>query len=92
MGLYQETKQKLRDGKSKVGKASVRVDLEIRESNLMVKPCFCADLARAQDQAGFTDDLAGYVSGTLLEAGSDTVRIKMSGEFLESLYLPRSIA
>ncbi|KAI2606391.1 cytochrome P450 [Hypoxylon fragiforme] len=66
VGLYQETKQKLRDGKS--------------------KPCFCADLARAQDQAGFTDDLAGYVSGTLLEAGSDTTAATLVG-FVQALLI-----
>ncbi|RMJ17408.1 hypothetical protein CDV36_002920 [Fusarium kuroshium] len=36
------------------------------------KPCFCVDLIKAQDQEGFSDDLAGYISGSLLEAGSDT--------------------
>lgn len=35
-------------------------------------PCFCVDLARAQEQEGFSDDQAGYISGSLLEAGSDT--------------------
>ncbi|KAF2198327.1 cytochrome P450 [Delitschia confertaspora ATCC 74209] len=36
------------------------------------KPCFCVDLARSQDAEGFSDDQAGYISGTVLEAGSDT--------------------
>lgn len=33
---------------------------------------FCDDMFRQQEKAGFTDDWASYVSGTLLEAGSDT--------------------
>lgn len=30
------------------------------------------NLVKAQEQEGFSDDLAGYISGSLLEAGSDT--------------------
>ncbi|KAJ3545430.1 hypothetical protein NM208_g2508 [Fusarium decemcellulare] len=40
--------------------------------NGTAKPCFCVDLVKAQDMEGFSDDLAGYISGSLLEAGSDT--------------------
>lgn len=36
------------------------------------KPCFCNDLLRAQEKEGFTDAAASYISGSLLEAGSDT--------------------
>ncbi|KAJ9625926.1 hypothetical protein H2203_004695 [Taxawa tesnikishii (nom. ined.)] len=35
-------------------------------------PCFCADMAKVQEEEGFSDDLAAYTSGTILEAGSDT--------------------
>lgn len=34
--------------------------------------CFCLDMFKAQEKEGFTDDWASYVTGTLLEAGSDT--------------------
>ncbi|KAH7146631.1 cytochrome P450 [Dactylonectria estremocensis] len=37
-----------------------------------IKPCFCKGLAEAQKKDGFDDDQAAYISGTLLEAGSDT--------------------
>ncbi|KAI1061390.1 hypothetical protein LB507_011315 [Fusarium sp. FIESC RH6] len=37
-----------------------------------IKPCFCVGLAEAQEKGGFDDDQAAYISGTLLEAGSDT--------------------
>ncbi|CAI4218398.1 unnamed protein product [Parascedosporium putredinis] len=37
-----------------------------------VNPCFCEELAAMQKTEGFSDDQAAYISGTLLEAGSDT--------------------
>lgn len=37
-----------------------------------IPPCFCVGVAEAQKKDGFTDDEACYISGTLLEAGSDT--------------------
>jgi len=40
--------------------------------NGTAKPCFCVDLARSQASEGFDDSQAGYISGTVLEAGSDT--------------------
>jgi cytochrome P450 len=40
--------------------------------NGTAKPCFCVDLARSQAAEGFDDSQAGYISGTVLEAGSDT--------------------
>ncbi|KAF4953618.1 hypothetical protein FGADI_5954 [Fusarium gaditjirri] len=37
-----------------------------------IKPCFCVGLAEAQEKEKFGDAQAAYISGTLLEAGSDT--------------------
>lgn len=37
-----------------------------------IQPCFCEGMAAAQKNEGFADDQAAYISGTLLEAGSDT--------------------
>ncbi|KAF2202007.1 cytochrome P450 [Delitschia confertaspora ATCC 74209] len=50
------------------------------------KPCFCVDLARAQSKENISDDLAGYVSGTLLEAGSDTTAATLIG-FVQAMIL-----
>lgn len=50
------------------------------------KPCFCVDLARQQEQEGFSDDLAAYISGTLLEAGSDTTSSTLYG-FVQAMVL-----
>ncbi|KAI4676517.1 uncharacterized protein J4E88_007435 [Alternaria novae-zelandiae] len=47
--------------------------------NGTAKPCFCVDLVRAQDEENFSDELAGYVSGSLLEAGSDTTSATLIG-------------
>ncbi|KAI2618169.1 cytochrome P450 [Hypoxylon sp. NC1633] len=66
VGLYLETKEKLRQGKA--------------------KPCFCVDLVRAQEQNGFSDAAAGYVSGSLLEAGSDTTAATLMG-FIQALLI-----
>jgi cytochrome P450 len=50
------------------------------------QPCFCLDLVRAQDEENFSDDLAGYVSGSLLEAGSDTTAATLVG-FVQAMLL-----
>jgi cytochrome P450 len=55
--------------------------------NKTAKPCFCLDLVRAQDEEEFSDALAAYVSGSLLEAGSDTTAATLVG----CMYLPGSI-
>jgi cytochrome P450 len=47
--------------------------------NGTAKPCFCLDLVRAQDEEKFSDELAAYVSGSLLEAGSDTTAATLIG-------------
>lgn len=47
--------------------------------NGTAKPCFCVDLVRAQDEEHFSDALAGYTSGSLLEAGSDTTAATLVG-------------
>ncbi|KAI2467557.1 putative cytochrome P450 [Annulohypoxylon bovei var. microspora] len=43
------------------------------------KPCLCVDLVRAQDKQGFSDLTAAYISGSLLEAGSDTTSATLVG-------------
>lgn len=37
-----------------------------------IKPCFCVGMFESQKRELFSDDQAAYISGTLLEAGSDT--------------------
>ncbi|KAF2828007.1 cytochrome P450 [Ophiobolus disseminans] len=59
--------------------------------NGTAKPCFCLDLVRAQDEQGFSDPLAGYVSGSLLEAGSDTTSATLIG-FVQAMVLFPEVA
>lgn len=56
------------------------------------KPCFCNDLVKAQDELGFSDGLAGYVSGSLLEAGSDTTAATLVGFVQALLIFPEVVA
>lgn len=50
------------------------------------RPCFCVDMAKAQQAEGFSDDQAAYISGTLLEAGSDTTSSTLYG-FVQAMVL-----
>ncbi|CAO2652685.1 Nn.00g020960.m01.CDS01 [Neocucurbitaria sp. VM-36] len=59
--------------------------------NGTARPCFCLDLVRAQDEEGFSDPLAGYVSGSLLEAGSDTTAATLVG-FVQAMVLFPEVA
>ncbi|KAL1865421.1 hypothetical protein VTK73DRAFT_5265 [Phialemonium thermophilum] len=55
------------------------------------KPCFCVDLVRAQEQEGFSDGIAGYTSGSLLEAGSDTTSATLVGFVQAMLIFPEVV-
>jgi len=59
-------KEELALYKSYMLKVKDRIAKGIRVKN------FCEDMFKQQDNDGFSDDWACYVSGTLLEAGSDT--------------------
>jgi hypothetical protein len=48
------------------------LDAKNRIERGISQPSFCVDLMRIQKEEGFSDLLAGYSSGVLLEAGSDT--------------------
>ncbi|KAL2005346.1 hypothetical protein VTN00DRAFT_2557 [Thermoascus crustaceus] len=50
------------------------------------KPCFCVNMAKMQKEEGFSDDQAAYISGTLLEAGSDTTSSTLYG-FVQAMVL-----
>ncbi|KAH7093538.1 putative cytochrome P450 oxidoreductase [Paraphoma chrysanthemicola] len=51
-----------------------------------IKPCFSADLVEAQKAQRFSDDEACYITGTLLEAGSDTTSSTLVG-FIQAMLL-----
>ena len=54
--------------------------------NRTSRPCFCAELAKEQEVQSFSDHLACYTSGTLLEAGSHTTGSTLYG-FIEAMVL-----
>jgi cytochrome P450 len=62
--------------------------LKAKEATLngTIKPCFCVDMVEAQKAEGFDDDSACYISGTLLEAGSDTTSSTLIG-FVQAMLL-----
>ncbi|KAK9782620.1 putative Cytochrome P450 [Seiridium cardinale] len=62
------------------------LDTKKRLKEGKAKPCFCVDLLKAQDKQGFSDGLASYISGTLLEAGSDTTAATLVG-FVQALLI-----
>ena len=53
-------------------------------------PCFCADMAAAQETEGFSDEQASYIGLTLLEAGSDTTASTLYGFVQAMLLFPRA--
>ncbi|ETR99696.1 putative cytochrome P450 [Trichoderma reesei RUT C-30] len=52
------------------------------------KPCCAIDLLRAQKEYGFSDELGCYLSGSLLQAGSETTAIILVGFFQAMLVFP----
>ena len=50
------------------------------------RPCFCVQLVKEQKEQGFSDELACYISGTLLEAGSHTTAGTLYG-FIQAMVL-----
>ncbi|KAF4125701.1 Cytochrome P450 [Geosmithia morbida] len=52
------------------------------------KPCCCIDLLRAQKEYGFSDETTCYLSGSLLQAGSETTAAVLIGFFQAMLVFP----
>lgn len=53
-------------------------------------PCFSVGVAEGQKTYGFSDDLAGYIVGSLHEAGSDTTASTLNG-FVQAMVLYPSV-
>ncbi|KAK1703590.1 cytochrome P450 [Colletotrichum lupini] len=54
------------------------------------QPCFCVGIVESQKTLGFSDALAGYISGSALEAGSDTTASTLTG-FVQAMVLHPSV-
>ena len=50
------------------------------------KPCLAFDIAQVQEKEGFSDDLAAYTCGSILEAGADTTSNTLYG-FVQAMVL-----
>lgn len=86
MSLYlshwMNTKKGLQDGTGKVRKRVCSPESFVLIS--AYQPCFCNDLLRAQEQEQMSDEQAAYLSGSLLEAGSDTTASILVG-FIQAM-------
>ncbi|KAF2475793.1 putative cytochrome P450 [Lindgomyces ingoldianus] len=51
-----------------------------------VRPCACVDIVENQKEEGYSDDFASYISGSFLEAGSDTTSSELYG-FAQAMLL-----
>ncbi|KAK7932647.1 Cytochrome P450 monooxygenase yanC [Apiospora marii] len=52
-------------------------------------PCFAHDLLQAQEKEGLSDELAAFICGILLTAGSDTVAAELSAFVQAMVLFPR---
>ncbi|KAK8024078.1 cytochrome P450 [Apiospora rasikravindrae] len=55
-------------------------------------PCCCIDLLRLQKEQGFSDDIACYMSGSLLQAGSETTAAILIGFVQAMVVFPEMAA
>jgi hypothetical protein len=70
LGYWMNTKKGLQDG---TGKVSPHACVNNQKPySPLPKPCFCNDLLRVKEKGEMSDRQAGYLSDSLLEAGSDT--------------------
>ncbi|RDA93281.1 hypothetical protein CP533_2066 [Ophiocordyceps camponoti-saundersi (nom. inval.)] len=63
-------------------------DFLLPSRKLGMEPCCCIDLIRVQKEIGFSDELACYMSGSLLQAGSETTSAILIGFFQAMLLFP----
>lgn len=74
-GYYFDAKQAHRDGTAKVPMTPIirhKLSIQNRTNMSYTKPCVCVDLIKMQKKEDFSDDLAAYISGSILQAGSET--------------------
>ncbi|KAI5918782.1 cytochrome P450 [Camillea tinctor] len=55
------------------------------------KPCFCVDLLRLQKEEGYSDDIASYISGSLLQAGIEQTAAALIG-FVQAMVIFPEVA
>ena len=55
------------------------------------QPCICVDLVKIQKNEGLSDDLAAYISGSILQAGSETTASILVG-FIQAMVIFPKVA
>lgn len=55
------------------------------------QPCVCVDLVKMQKRENFSDDLAAYISGSVLQAGSETTASILVG-FVQAMLIYPEVA
>lgn len=71
-GHWQAVKDRINSGTSHVCLLPTGVVERCTDSIGFLKPCFGVDVFLAQKKEGFSDEQAAYITGSLLEGGSDT--------------------
>ncbi|KAK7946581.1 cytochrome P450 [Apiospora aurea] len=70
-------------------KLFLRARSQLQQGTAM--PCCCIDLLRLQKEQGFSDDIACYMSGSLLQAGSETTAAILIG-FVQAMVVFPEVA
>ncbi|KAJ0312229.1 hypothetical protein COL516b_001301 [Colletotrichum fioriniae] len=80
VGHWMDAKERVLKGTAKIAHAVLT----------KAQPCFCVGIVESQKALGFSDALAGYISGSALEAGSDTTASTLTG-FVQAMVLHPSV-
>lgn len=87
---YCNAKKSLCDGTAKV--RSCLKSLRQADTNASApKPCIAVDIVKMQKQEGLSDDLAAYISGQILQAGSETTASIIVG-FIQAMVIHPDVA
>ncbi|KAL9622082.1 MAG: hypothetical protein Q9160_003581 [Pyrenula sp. 1 TL-2023] len=88
-GLFLQAKQGLKDGTAKVPSLSKLIGWAIILTEW--QPCVCVDLVKIQKDEGISDELAAYLSGSVLQAGSETTASILVG-FVQAMVMYPDVA
>lgn len=85
VGHWMDAKKRVIQGTAKVSPRNPVGRIDVKKAD-RYQPCFCMGIVESQKTLGFPDDLAGYISGSALEAGSDTTAATLVG-FVQAMVM-----
>lgn len=88
---YFEARRKLQNGTAKVCTPTYAPFPSNTHAIKQPQPCVCVDLVKLQKEESFSDDLAAYIGGSLLQAGSETTAGVLVG-FIQAITIFPSVA